>query len=460
MTITRVFLAVLIASALLSSPTPAVAIEEADRLWLVGERAFLDGLHPLARRMLERLVERHPNHPRIPDAVFILGKARLAAGDAAPALEAFRRAQTFTPPPGRPEEARFWEGETLFRMKRFAEARGVFDKLLATTPTSPMAPDALYGLAWAQLEMRQREAAVSSFRQLVEGFPDHEVTPSATVQLARLLIDAKRHRDAATVLEPFAQRHPQHRLAPEARYLAAVARVSAGQVTEGVEGLRAVIIAYPRHDVAVQARRVVIDTLLREGKKSDLAEEYRTLMALSPRTPEALYDAGVIAARIARPREASEAWELLRTDFPEHPLAGRAALDLAQAAFGKNAYKDAASLARAATKADEHAIRAQAFLLVGESELKLKRYAPAHQAFQAAADAAGQDKAVRFRALAGSGLALEEQRQWAQAVKYYQEVASESPDKELRTWAQSRRAQAAAHLKPPPKADTPKGGKK
>src|SRR5437867_1343273 len=32
----------------------ALALDEADRLWLVGERAFADGLHPIARRLRRR----------------------------------------------------------------------------------------------------------------------------------------------------------------------------------------------------------------------------------------------------------------------------------------------------------------------------------------------------------------------------------------------------------------------
>ena len=75
-----------------------------------------------------------------------------------------------------------------------------------------------------------------------------------------------------------------------------------------------------------------------------------------------------------------------------------------------------------------------------------------------AVEAPGQDAGVRFRALAGSGLAMEEQRQWAQAVKYYEEVASDCPDKELKQWAKTRRAAVAANLKPAPAKAAPKDG--
>src|SRR5262245_4478265 len=106
-----------------SSPPPAFALDEAERLWLVGSRAFDDGLFGVAIRSLGQLVDRYPTDSHVGDATLLLGKARLAQKSYQGALEAFRKAQSLSPPPGRPGEARFWEAETLFRMKRFSEAR-------------------------------------------------------------------------------------------------------------------------------------------------------------------------------------------------------------------------------------------------------------------------------------------------------------------------------------------------
>src|SRR2546425_13377474 len=81
----------------LSAPF-ALALDEAERLWLVGEQASADGLHPLARRVLERFIAEYPNDPRLPSAVLLVGRARLALGDTDLALEAFPRFRTLAPP--------------------------------------------------------------------------------------------------------------------------------------------------------------------------------------------------------------------------------------------------------------------------------------------------------------------------------------------------------------------------
>src|SRR3989442_15883441 len=92
----------------LSLVSPAAAIEEADRLLLVGERAFADGLYPASRRALERFVAQYPKDAPQPEAVLLLGKARLQAGDTPAPLRGFKRAQMATPVPGPPQEGRFW----------------------------------------------------------------------------------------------------------------------------------------------------------------------------------------------------------------------------------------------------------------------------------------------------------------------------------------------------------------
>jgi TolA-binding protein len=450
--------------ALAAWPSLALAVGEPERLWTVGDRAFQDGLHGVAGRMLERLIERYPTDGRVPDATLLQGKVRLSQGQPEAALESFRRAQSFSPPPGRPDEARFWEGETLFRMKRFPEARAVYDRILTDNPASPSAPDAVYGLAWVNLELKRRDQAVTEFRRLLSSYPEHANVPSATFYLARTLLELRRADEAVGLLRSFVTRYADHRLLPDARYTLGQALIAGGQTDEGVAELRAFAKAYPNHDLAGTARRAALDTLLRQGKKAELAEEYKLLVAQSPATAESLYDAGLVAGKLGRPRDADSAWARLRKDFPDHPLSGRVSLELAQTAFSKNSFKDASALARAASRSPEDAVRGEAFVLLGESELKQRRHTTAISAFKSAAETPALDAGMRYRALAGTGLAHEEQRQYKQAARFYEEVATKSPDKTLASWARERlgavneaaRSEAAPAPKATPKKSPPK----
>ncbi len=439
-------------------PPAAWAIAEADRLWLVGEHAFADRLYAVSRRALERFVKTYPNEARAGEATLLLGKSQFGLGEFQAALENFRKAQRLSPPPGRPEEARFWEAETLFRLKRYAEARAVYDALLAANAAAPAAPDAMYGLAWADLELKRPEAAAAAFRRFLAAWPDSPLAASATFYLARTLVELKKPADAIALLAPFASRYPNHALKPDAQYLLGWGRLAAGKTSEGLQDLRDFIAAHPRHELTVAARRAIADTLLKGGKKSELVQEYQSLIAQSPPTAEGLYDAGLIAQQLGRQKDAEAVWRRLRTEFPKHALASRASLELAQATFKRSQFKDAAALAKPASESDDAAVRVEALLILGESELKQGHFQPARKAFQAAAATEGIDAALRYRALAGSGLAHEELGQSQEAARFYAEVAADSPDKALKQWAKDRLAAVRAKSKPPaqPKVEKPK----
>jgi TolA-binding protein len=452
------FLVLVLATAV---PSPAVALEEADRLYLVGEKAVADGLNALAARALERFVTDYPNDGRIHLATLLLGRAWLGVGLHERALETFRKAQTVAPPSGPPSEARLWEAEALFRLKRYAEARTAFDEVFRNDPTSPLAVDALYGLGWVELESKRPEAAAKHFRELITTYPQHALAPSATVYAARALVDQKRYADATTLLLDFSTKYPTHALRPDAQYLLGVARVRGGDPKTGVSDLRAFLEAHPKHELAPAARRLVGDALSRVGDRDDLQATYQARISESPPTPDGLYEAASIAGRLGRGKDQEAAWRRIRKEFPEHALARRAALDLATVSFKRKEWKDAATLARAAAPSEDETVRAEAWLLAGEAELKLKRYPEAVKAFEGVGAVEGVEASVRYRALAGLGLAHEELQHLKPALTAYEAVASKSPDASLRDWAQERAKSVKARMaKTPPSkpAETkPKG---
>ncbi len=435
---------------------PVRALDEPERLRLVGERAFADGLYPIARRVLERFVADYPKDERIGDALLLLGRARFALGDAESALEAFRRAQA-SAPSAASLEAKFWEAETLFRLRRFAEARAAYDVVVKNDAAAPHAPDAAYGLAWSDLELRRPDAAIAEFRELLARWPEHALGPAATLYLARTLAELNRFSDALPLLESFATKYPRHKQAPEAQYLLGWARVKSGDTKAGLADLRAFVAAAPNHELAPAARRMITETAARSGDRSELQDTYKALMEQTPPTPEALYDAGSIAGRLGRPSDQETAWRRLQKEFPDHPLGMRAALDLANTAFKRKEWKEAAAQANVAAQSTEDGVRAEALLLVGESELKLGRYRVAEKAFDAVGGVKDIEAGVRYRALAGLGLAREQLKDLRGALAAYEAVASKSPDATLRDWARDR-AQSVKSLLGRPPAGKPKNG--
>lgn len=453
---TSAFVAMLVAF-LVVSPS-ASALEESERLWLVGERAYADKLYVVARRALERFVTQFPADRRAPAAALMLGRARLALGDLPAAVEAFRRAQTGSAASGGPLEARFWEAEVLFRLKRYPEARVAYDDVVRQNAASPFAADAVYGLAWSELESKRPEAAVAAFRDFLSAWPEHAFAPSATLHLARALIDLKRTDEALPLLAGFAATYPAAPQRADAQYLLGWLKATTGDARGGLADLRAFVAAHPSHEQAPAARRLITQTAARYGDREELLDSYKTFMEQEPATPEGLNEAAGIAVRLGRRPDQEAAWRKLRAQFPEHAFTRRLALDLAASAFKQKNWKDAATFAQVAAESNETALKSEGWLLTGESELKLKRFAPAAKAFEAVGAIPDVETDVRFRALAGLGLAREEQKEWKAALAAYDTVVKKSPDATLRDWARQRLTEVKARASATTPAPKPKPG--
>jgi TolA-binding protein len=445
--------------ALLALASAAAALDEAERLWLVGEQAVADQLYPVARRALDRFVTLYPDDPRVPHALLLLGKARLALDEPAEGLDAITRARARQLAPEQALEARFWEGEALFRLKRFSEARAAYDEVLRTNAASPLAPEALFAYGWTELELKRPEPAVTAFQDFLKTWPDHARADAAVLQLARALVELKRLPDALSVLEGFATRYPRSRRLGDAQYLLGWTKVTSGDARGGIQDLRAFVAAHPDHPQTPAARRLLTQTLARHGDREEQRESYKALLAQQPPTPEALHDAAMIATRLNQPGDREAAWKRLRAEFPEHPLTRRLALDFASSEFKQKDWKQTVALAQVAAQSQEPGIRAEALLLAGEAELKQRRFTAAEKAFDAVGDIAEADAGVKQRALAGLGLSREERKEWRGALAAYEAAAKSTADPTLREWARERAAAVQGRLKaatPPAKKPAPK----
>jgi TolA-binding protein len=429
---------------------PAFALNEADRLWLVGERAFADGLHPIARRTLERFVVEYPNDGRISSAMLLLGRTRLVLGEPEKALESFRRLRAIATLPAQQLEGRFWEAESLYRLKQYAAARSAYDDVIGKDSASPLAPEAVYGVGLCNLELRRPEAALKAFRELLTTWPDHPHAGSATFYQAQTLVDLKKYSEALPLLSTFETKYPKHKLVPEAQYLLGTTRLAAGERDAGVKELQAFVAAHPSHQLVPAARRAITDSLAKSGTPSQQKTAYTQLTQPSA-TADSLYDAGVIAGKSGDVKGQQTAWARLRKEYPNHPLTYQASYDLAESAFKKKEWGQAAAQAKAAAGSDEESLRARALLLEGESELKLSRFKDAAKSFEAVGSVKNLEAADRYRALAGLGLAREQLGEIRAALAAYDAVATKSPDATLRNWARDRAAAVRSQPSQPSK---------
>jgi TolA-binding protein len=434
------------------------AVTEGERRWIVGARAFEDGLYDIAFLELGRFVELAPADPRRGDATFLRGKSAYALGRYAEALSEFQTAETYPLQVTTLGEPMFWQAETLFRLKRLDEARAKYTLFLRGYPQSIYAPDALYAEGLAELDLGRSDEAMASFTRLLRDYPKSERAAPATYSLARELVRLKRWTDALPLLASFPSRYPGSSYTGEVRYLLGLAQLETGRTVDGLRTLEQYIVSDPQSDVVPSARLLVAETQVKAGRPQAALDQYQTLVRTAPPghplVPQALYQIGDLSVRVGRPADAEGAWTRIRRDFPQDPYAGPAGVQLATL-YVKRRQLDAAMQVAHAVADERGGERLTALLLFGESALQARRTEEAAQAYRAVVAEAPADSPDRFRGLAGVALAAEVQKDVPAAKEAYQQIVTGAGDPELVRWAKGRLLALAASGATPPRDVAP-----
>lgn len=446
---------VLSGQALGAGPVAGAVPSEADRLWAVGAGAFDDGLYDVAARELGRFAQAAPGDPRRGDAAFLRGRALLALERHAEALAELERAEAGPLTRATPGEPVFWQGEALFRQRRFEEARERYARFLAPRPASPYVAEALYGQGFAELELGQVDAAIGTFLGFLREHAAHDRAPVVAYSAARELVRARRFDEALGILAPYASRYPGSPYLREARYLLGVTQIELGR-GEGVRTLEQFLAQQPPPELALTARFLVAEAHARAGRPREALEQYQALVRAAPThalAPQALYQTGELALRLGRLADAEAAWATLRRDFPQHALAGPAGLATARLHERRRQWAEALEVARAVADLGGGE-RLEALLLVGQSALQLRRNVDAAQAYHTVVVEAPPGSKRYFEGVAGLGAALEAGVDMEGAKRAYREIIEGAPDPELVRWARGRLQGLEAP--PPPPREAPR----
>ena len=84
------------------------------------------------------------------------------------------------------DEVRFYEGSSLYATKRFSAAIQKLQSLIAHSPDSPRAADALMVIASSQVSMNDLESAQKTLERIVKDYPDSAAADTARSRLELL----------------------------------------------------------------------------------------------------------------------------------------------------------------------------------------------------------------------------------------------------------------------------------
>lgn len=150
-------------------------------------------------------------------------------------------------------KAELLKAELLFAQDRFAEAEELYRKAATARGTEKYRADALYKLAWCQLQQKKYDDTVQSLTRFLLQFPRHPMASSAFAQRALAQLETG---DQVAALSDFEAIIDRHRAAPEredAMLQRALLLGNMKRTAEMAAAFERLLAEYPESKAAAQA---------------------------------------------------------------------------------------------------------------------------------------------------------------------------------------------------------------
>ena len=372
-------------------------------------------------------------------------------------------------------------GDSLIQAGQYEKARKVLDAYLSVS--QKQRPRAQYYLAIAQLRDGQADAAARSFQKVLEGKDASPWVQRTLLEYGQMKYRGKELDEAGEMLARLSQANPPAELAAPAIYLRAWMCKDKGEFADARNLFETFVTTWPEHDLAVdaalqqaictmrtekydaaaelfaawleaneqapqrdQARRLYAQCLL-ENKKHREAAKLLDGLAENPKTasPEVLYDLAWSRKESAEPDAAIAAYRTLLERYPEHDLAGKARLELADMLYAEGQFKEAAERLKPIVldqQADEKTRAAAQYRLAWCYE-KLDEPAQAASSFESFAAAWPEHESTPSALYQGANTYMSIKK-YDQAIAMLRTLVEKHPDNPLARQGMIRLAQAQA----------------
>ena len=331
----------------------------------------------------------------------------------------------------------------LLNDHRYELAAEEYARFLATNPSVADRADALYGLARAQLFLRDYPKARASLESFLQAAPDHKNAPSALFRLgeaAYLMRDLPAARQA---LERYVQAYPGHAQQQVAWPYLGATRYELGELELAQQALEKAISDYPQSPLADRSRYTLAKVLSARGEADRAITLLRELAARNPAewSDRARIQLGQVQLSAQRLDDALTTFKELERTLPPNAQLADVRLRLAETLIALKRYDEAeAALQRlVADSAASDDIRAQAAASLASVYAARNEYEKALATCDSAIQSA-RGSAVLPVLLFRSAEALEKLDRRDQALERYKRISQEYPGDD---WADEAMLNAA-----------------
>lgn len=302
-----------------------------------------------ARQFYEKARDLGPGESVLVGILFQIARCHQLSADWNAAIAAYRDFIQRFPQDSREIAARFHLGECLLNQGNLAEARRVWEDLLAKHQDHRSAETATAAFRLAETRGMPNPPSdeelglgVAALRQFLERFPQDERVGQAYLIMAQGFVSREHWDDARRVLEEFLAdaRSEKAKERADAMFLLAEVYRQAKRFQEAIELWRKFVEQFPTHPSWNHAQAQIIETELAaaqekftQGDYTAARQAWETFLQLHPldeRAPKILYLFGEMNARQKLWDAAINDWRRLAEKYPDNPWGQQARFAIAQ----------------------------------------------------------------------------------------------------------------------------------
>jgi len=189
--------------------------------------------YPKAVELFTAFLKKYPNSALAPDVLFRLGRASFELAQRAnkpeqikkflgDAIQYYEQVRSKFPKYESMPEVTFQLGYLYSyygahnEPTAYPKAVGTFTDFVRKWPSQlspsgrPLAPEAWYQIARANLAFRQFEKAIEAYHQITDNYPDNDLAPHAALEAGSALYDLKKPDEGLAALRAYVQKYPTH----------------------------------------------------------------------------------------------------------------------------------------------------------------------------------------------------------------------------------------------------------
>jgi TolA-binding protein len=376
---------------------------------------------------LRGFVERYPNSPRRPDALYRIGDIHFQQQRYEAARTAFQRLLNEYPDHARTAQAQYAIGDTHYNGGQMQKAVRAYRTVLETYPESASASEAASSLFFALNAAGQQDRAEALIESIAESAPDAaNLADRLRYHRARAAYQRGESKRALRLFRTFVRTASTEALVPDAYYYLGLLYADLDQNTEAKNYLRQLKEQYPESDRHAEGSLRLGEIYLDQGAYEKAADAYRTA-AESEQTArelraQARYGQSKALLQLGRTDEAEALLTQIVESETRGPLQDAARLGLARVRENQGRPDEALDLYRRVIESSDSETGAEALYRLGRQLRTQDRSQAAIRELERISSLFAGYPEWEARALLEQARAYRDLGETGQAVQLYEKV--------------------------------------